>query len=137
MPMKSSSDSHSSAQLIESLLTFGTPAITADQFANPLFRDADSRKTSGDHVTEAGPGVRVGDVCFVNGDCVAVLAHDARGDFLPCVATLGGPLFQVMSMADNHGSGLQLVPAPRNCQPSAGETFASLRHSHRVVTWQT
>jgi hypothetical protein len=35
------------------------------------------------------------------------LAHDARGDFLPCVATLGGPLFQVMAMADNHGSGLQ------------------------------
>jgi len=98
-----------SAHTVQRLFPLGATARFANCLADPFRGDAHGRQAGGDRVTNSRPGI--GRVCFINGDGVAVLGNDARGDLLPRVATFGGPLFQMVALATNHGNGLGLQPA--------------------------
>ena len=143
----SSSDPQSSTQCIDSLLSLLAAAVAADDGRDSLLRDADRRQTSGHHVAEAGPCVRVRRVRLVDRDGVAVLAHDARQHLVPCVATLGGSLLKVMTLAGNHGSGLassistalicQLLPVHKDEMFGLDIGNAGAVGQHGPVPWLT
>ena len=89
------------AHTVQRLFPLGATARFANCLADPFRRNAHGRQAGGDRVTNSRPGI--GRVCFINGDGVAVLGHDARGDLRPRIATLGGSLFQVVAIAADHG----------------------------------
>ena len=92
-----------SADLVQCLFPLGATARFPDCLADPFRGDAHGRQAGGYGVANSRSGV--GRMCFVYSDGVAVLGNDARCDLRPRVATFGGPLFQVVAVAMNHGSG--------------------------------
>ena len=92
-----------SAHTVQRFFPLGATARLTNCLADPFRRNAHGRQTGGYRVPNSRSGV--GRVCFIYGDGVAVLGHDARGDLFPRVATLAGPLFQMVALTSDHGRG--------------------------------